>query len=226
MSHFQQTRISLYILIVACAILFAQPVFAEESVYDSYQQSTVSEEQVPSDTLEVETNLEEDLFLDSGETSKTAFFLVLKIIFYLIIILFLIYGLIKFLASRQRKLSPHQLFQTLGGTSLGHNKSLQIVKVGNTYYLLGVAEQISLIKEITSPEEIALIEREIAEEESIITKGFGQLFHSKRSTAQDKNPNSFQNLFEESLKEQKSKRKALEKNLSTIKDDNEEGTSR
>ena len=138
----------------------------------------------------------------------------------------LIYGLIKFLASRQRKLGHHQLFQTLGGTSLGHNKSLQIVKVGNTYYLLGVAEQISLIKEITSPEEIALIEREIAEEESIITKGFGQLIHSKRSNAQDKNPNSFQNLFEESLKQQKSKRKALEKNLSTIKDDNEEGTSR
>ena len=44
--------------------------------------------------------------------------------------------------------------KNLGGISLGQQKSIQLVVVGESYYLIGVGEDIRLLKEITDPDEI------------------------------------------------------------------------
>ena len=44
--------------------------------------------------------------------------------------------------------------KNMGGISLGQHKSIQLVVIGETYYLIGVGDDISLLKEITDPEEI------------------------------------------------------------------------
>ena len=44
--------------------------------------------------------------------------------------------------------------KNMGGISLGQQKSIQLVVIGEAYYLIGVGDDIRLLKEITDTEEI------------------------------------------------------------------------
>ena len=44
--------------------------------------------------------------------------------------------------------------KNMGGISLGQQKSVQLVVIGNQYYLIGVGDDIRLLKEITDRTEI------------------------------------------------------------------------
>ena len=44
--------------------------------------------------------------------------------------------------------------KNMGGISLGQHKSIQLVVIGESYYLIGVGDDIRLLKEITDPDEI------------------------------------------------------------------------
>ena len=90
----------------------------------------------------------------NDDNQKSPMLLIGQLIFYTLLILVMIYGLIKFLASRQKRMEPNQAIHMIGGTALGNNRSLQLVKVGGKVYLLGVADQITLIKEFSDEEEI------------------------------------------------------------------------
>ncbi|MNY46303.1 Flagellar biosynthesis protein, FliO [compost metagenome] len=50
-----------------------------------------------------------------------------------------------------------QSIRTLGALGLGPNKSVQIVEIGGSLYLIGVGENISMLDKITDPAEVALI---------------------------------------------------------------------
>lgn len=45
------------------------------------------------------------------------------------------------------------MMQNLGGISVGSQKSVQLVKVGNSLYLVGVGEDVNMLKEITDEHE-------------------------------------------------------------------------
>jgi flagellar protein FliO/FliZ len=214
------------LIVLLANLMVHQPALAEEgkesSVFDALNKP-----------LDQNTNLEkgEKEGLNQEETTAStepdnAFLLLLKLIFYTLIVLVLIYALIKFLAVRQRKMQHNQVFQALGGTPLGTNKSLQLVKVGGKIYLLGVADQITLIKEITDSEETAVIEREIEEKESMMSKNFIDLFKSKeKQSDQHGSTYSFQRLFNQSLHQQKSNQRKLEHQLGETNTDEKEGRS-
>jgi flagellar protein FliO/FliZ len=207
-------------------LMVHQPVFAEEgkenTVWGMFNEPT------DSSTNQEET---ENEVSDQEEVAKTpkpdnAFMLLLKLVFYTLIVIALIYALVKFLAIRQRKMQHNQVFQSLGGTSLGTNKSLQLVKVGGKIYLLGVAEQISLIKEITETEETSIIERDLEETDSIISKNFLDLFKSKEKHGdQGRSTSSFQDLFNRSLGQQKEHLEKMEHQLVSRNTDEKEGRS-
>ncbi len=86
--------------------------------------------------------------------SVNIFSLLIKILFSLALIILLIYVLVRFLAVRNRHFQRGSVFVNLGGIALGPNKSLQLIKVGSSLYLVGVAEQIQLIRHIENQEEI------------------------------------------------------------------------
>ncbi len=81
----------------------------------------------------------------------------LKVIFVLAIIIILIVLLIRFLGRRNQTLMSGQSIRTLGALGLGPNKSVQIVEIGDSLYLIGVGENISILDKITDPAEVALI---------------------------------------------------------------------
>lgn len=216
----------LIIIFVNLFVHQAQAVMAEDkqsrSVAEIFEDQQSPLEGEGDEPTEEPTEQEEVALMEQ----ENPFMLILKLVFYLIIVIVLIYGLIKFLAIRQRKMQHNQLFQSLGGTTLGQNKSLQLVRVGGLIYLLGVADQISLIKEITDPSEISKIERDLEEQDTIVSKSFLEYFQTKlKERDHDGSTHSFSSIFKHSLQQQKDKRNQLENELYSNKTDEKEGRS-
>ncbi len=129
--------------------------------------------------------------VESADTN--IFFLLLKLVFYTIVVVGLIYLLIRFLSKRQHKLQHHSVFTPIGGTPLGNNKSVQMVKVGNSLYMLGVGDTVNLLKEISDEEEVQRI-MDTARDQNT---GFS--FMTNKQTG-------IQDMVQASLKRQRSKR--------------------
>lgn len=111
----------------------------EHSVYDSIQK----DEGKPSpSSIKVEDN-----------ESPSIFPLFIKFIFSFILVIGLLFVLLRFLSKRSRLMQPNGLVLPLGGHVLGNNRSLQVVLIGQTIYILGVGETVTMIRSIAQGEE-------------------------------------------------------------------------
>lgn len=81
----------------------------------------------------------------------------LNVIFVLAVIIILIVLLIRFLGRRNQSWTSVRTIRTLGAMGLGPNKSMQVIEIGSSLYLIGVGDTISLLDKITDPVEVALI---------------------------------------------------------------------
>lgn len=84
----------------------------------------------------------------------------LRMILATVFVAALIYFLLKFINKKSMMYKSSQLVENLGGTSLGANRSVQIVKAGNKLLIVGVGENIQLLKEIDDPEEYSQVIQE------------------------------------------------------------------
>ena len=66
----------------------------------------------------------------------------------------LLFGLLKVINRKNRLYDKSRFMKNMGGISLGQHKSIQLVVIGESYYIIGVGDDIRLLKEITDPEEI------------------------------------------------------------------------
>ena len=69
-------------------------------------------------------------------------------IFATVFVVGLLYFVLKFVNKNGRLFKSTQLIENLGGTALGANRSVQLIKVGNRLLIVGVGENIQLLKEI------------------------------------------------------------------------------
>ena len=76
-----------------------------------------------------------------------------RMLFALLFVIVLIYFLIKFINKKSQTYQDSKLIQHLGGSPLGGNRSIQLVKVGERIFVLGVGENVDLLKEINDPQE-------------------------------------------------------------------------
>lgn len=81
----------------------------------------------------------------------------LNVIIVLAVIIVLIVLLIRFLGRRNRTFMSGRSIRTLGAVGLGPNKSMQVIELGSSLYLIGIGENISILDKITDPDEVALI---------------------------------------------------------------------
>lgn len=84
----------------------------------------------------------------------------LRMIFATAFVAALLYFLLKFINKKSMSYKSSQLVENLGGTSLGANRSIQIVKAGNRLLIVGVGENIQLLKEIDDPDEYSQVIQE------------------------------------------------------------------
>lgn len=133
-----------------------------------------------------------------------------KMVFFLIIVLALIYFLLKFLGKRTKMYQQASALESLGGISVGQNKSLQIIRVGTKIYLIGVGNNVDLLQEIDDDvlkEQILNQAAERAQGFSSIQSLFGKLSGNKQAVeSEDK---EFKQSFEKELEKIKRNRQEL-----------------
>ncbi len=117
------------------------------NVKDCYNQPSKCE----SDTKKVESSKKDNTLVSSPGIT---FVDVLKMIMALVFVIALIYFLLKFINNKGKSYQQNKLIHNLGGTSLGGTKSVQLVKIGERILVLGVGEDIRLLKEVDAKEEV------------------------------------------------------------------------
>jgi flagellar protein FliO/FliZ len=141
-------------LMTALIVLFAlisteQSVFAQSlnnSVKDCIQHPEKCQDQKPAAKQSVkQTN-------DSSQVGVTMWDFV-RMIFATAFVVALLYFLLKFINKKSRSFKSTQLVENLGGTVLGANRSVQIVKIADRLFIVGVGENVQLLKEIVDPNE-------------------------------------------------------------------------
>ena len=138
-----------------------------------------------------------------------------KMIFATIFVVALIYLLLKFINMKTKGYKSNQLIQNIGGTSLGNNRSVQLIKVGDRIFVLGIGENVELLKEISDKEEAGAILEEynrsleqLIEPSDIVTKVLKKV-KNVREQKEEKEISSFSAEFKEQLKEMSEKRTRL-----------------
>lgn len=115
-------------------------------VSDNFEQNN-KEEQNKAEVNKADSS--EDSTISSGMTAWEY----LKILLALAFVVGLLFFVLKLVNRNNKKYQSNQMLQNLGGVSLGQQKSVQLLKVGNSLFLVGVGEDVQMIKEITDPTE-------------------------------------------------------------------------
>mgnify|MGYP000879919861 CR=1 FL=1 len=77
----------------------------------------------------------------------------IKMILATIFVVALLYFVLKFVNKKSSMFKSSQLIENLGGVPLGSNRSVQIIKIGNRLFIVGVGENVQLLKEIEDYED-------------------------------------------------------------------------
>ena len=122
-------------------------VAAEENVKDCLEneEDCLKDLEQPIDEMDAD---ETDIPEESSHTSSLIFN-VIKMIFALFFILALIYLLLHFLKRRNKLFQIPHILENLGGISVGQNKSIQLVRIGEKIYVVGVGENVEMLQELT-----------------------------------------------------------------------------
>lgn len=171
----------------------------DETVDDWIKAERQEHEETPAPTMEP---LE-----DQSEPLVFPFF---KMLAALAFVVLLIYALAKFLNKRTQAFSGSRSLESLGGISVGQNRSIQLVKVSDRILVIGVSDSIQLLKEIEDEKEIQKIiqERESALEQDLFAKSKQWL--QTRQTAKSE---SFAAILEKQLKKMIDNRKNVYANV-------------
>lgn len=147
----------------------------------------------------------------------------ITVIFVLAVIIGLIIVLIRVLAARNRGLQANRSVKTLSGIHFGQNKSLQIVEIGHSLYVIGVGDNVDLIYKIDDVEEISFIKQSLHRNEKMpfshVAGSIKEWFQERRTVnTRDEVEDveellSFEEVFHDKMKRIKEQKNEMEQLL-------------
>ena len=146
-----------------------------------------------------------------------------KMILALGFVILLLYSLLRFVNSRNKTFQQNQLIQNLGGVGLSQGKSAQLLQVGKSLILVGIGEDITVLKEITDPAEIEILTK-IYEDKQDIGKAVPYIAEiisrlkgniTSQTKKNDKKNPTFDQIFQTRLLEVKKDRSEVLKDWKT-----------
>lgn len=168
---------------------------SEKTVYDQFQKNT-QQDKNPSPTKTTVENPSMGLY-------------VFQFIGSFLLIIGLLIVILKFVSRKTKMLHGGGVFHALGGHSLGNQKSVQMMMIGDTLYILGVGENINVIRTIPPGEEQTKLLESVAAAPIDISTGWMEKWNwdrllgwIKRTTKQEK----WDSQFLEQLKKIQSKK--------------------
>lgn len=126
-----------------------------DSVYEYFQQQDEGADQEKTENKSLPPK-NETAEAPSQKVGVTAWDIV-KTIFMLVIVIGMLFGLLKWLQKKNNVSPSVQTMKNLGGTNLGGNRSVQMIKVGNSILVVGIGENVELLKEINDEQEVNMI---------------------------------------------------------------------
>ncbi|MFI2856993.1 FliO/MopB family protein [Paenibacillus sp. JSM ZJ436] len=103
---------------------------------------------------------------DIPRPDTSGFYLQLFYVFVVLaIIVFLIITLFRYLGRKNQSWMKGRSIKTLGALGMGPNKSVQVIEVGESIYVVGVGEDLSLLDKITDPDEVARLRAAMEQEQ-------------------------------------------------------------
>jgi flagellar protein FliO/FliZ len=120
--------------------IFASGSSSDRSVYDTIHKS----EKNPSPPVQ-------NRVID--DESPSFFPIFIKFIFSFAFVIVLLVVLLRFLSKRTHRFKTNGPILPLGGYTLGNNRSVQMILIGQTIYVLGVGEHVTLLRSINQGEE-------------------------------------------------------------------------
>ncbi|MFD2616878.1 flagellar biosynthetic protein FliO [Terrilactibacillus laevilacticus] len=131
------------------------------------------------------------------------FLIFLKLIGALAIVLALIYVLYKLMLKRSKSYQEAGAIRNIGGVSVGHRRSVQLIRVGDEVLVVGVGENVQLLKEIDDRELIKTL-TEKKTEPDVFQKNMKKMMEWTVDKTQKKNQptqsRSFQSIFSDKIK--------------------------
>ncbi|QKY69044.1 flagellar biosynthetic protein FliO [Lentibacillus sp. CBA3610] len=190
-------------------------VQADMNVKECIENEDCGEDEAPAGTVE-DSDTE-----GSGGTGSLLINLV-KMAFALLLVLGLIYILLKFINKRSKRFQQVRGLENIGGVSVGSNKSVQLVRIGSKVFLVGVGENVELLREITDDETKEEILHNDSSEDNHPVGGLASLLQQKAAgKSENKHSSHFSQLFTTELEKLKRTRSSLLKQ-SKQKDDHYE----
>lgn len=124
----------------------------------------------------------------------------------------LLVWLLRFLNKRNRSFDQNRLMTNMGGVPLGQHKSIQLVKMGDHYFVVGVGENVQLLREIDDPDEIADLLARYDQAGSDIQKGliaqlYDRFFSKTKASDAETESSDFSNVFAAKMEEIKADRR-------------------
>lgn len=193
-------------------------VFAEtEYVDDCLENPENCEEPLESEPEPTEA---ENELLGQESNSGSLFFEIIKIIFALLLVLALIYITLYFLKRRNKLGNRISSLENIGVVSVGQNKSVQLVRVADRLYVIGVGDDVTLLQEIEDEAFIKSILKEKEEQSLDFSTGvpFASFLQKKKNGKEDKT-RDFKKLFNKELNSLQTNRKNI---IDRHKEDNNE----
>ncbi len=152
-----------------------------------------------------------------GGSSLSFFWMILKVILFLVVIIGIFLVIMKIVSQKGKLFRGDRSLRTIGGIGLGQNKSVQLVQIGNALYVLGVGEEVGLVDKITDEAEIQFILDNLHSSPAAGTdtfssvggwlKGLGE--NRANSEELDVTP-SFQAVFQEKMLKMANRQKKVE----------------
>ncbi|MBD8031764.1 MULTISPECIES: flagellar biosynthetic protein FliO [Solibacillus] len=164
-----------------------------------------------------EENISEDNATDAdAENTESAsvsigFWDYIKVLIALVFVLGLLLFILKYLNKRNSNYQQNAVVKNIGGLSVGQQKSVQLLLIGKSVYVVGVGDNIQLLKEIDSEEEIEQLLSQTESNQNMMKTSpyIAELFKkfSKKNRPEDiSNSPKFNDMFNEKIGEIKKQR--------------------
>ena len=204
------------IFAVVLPIVLPIPVHAEDNVFFCMKnKDKCTEDGMPISDKDTAEDKDGTTDTDSKKEAKVGVSAwdYIRTIFALAFVVGILFVLLKFVNRKNRMYDKNRFMKNMGGLSLGQHKSIQLVVIGESYYLVGVGDDVSLLKEISDPEEIDKLIEFYKGDDLEVAKGMLSRIIGKMTGASTKDPTTktedsadFGDLFKTKLDEMKEER--------------------
>ncbi|MCF6137119.1 flagellar biosynthetic protein FliO [Pseudalkalibacillus berkeleyi] len=205
-------------VLLVIAVLSGGPTYIYANTNDAPEDCKTVAECVPKETKddsskEHQEQQEQPQLKQSSDVSTVG--TTLKVLFALAFVVALLIIILKLLHKRTQVIQQGKGIQTLGGAMLGNQRSVQLVKIGKRILVVGVGDNVELIKEIEDPDEIATFMQmnEGISNRAVESEGLSSWIN-KLLTKQDGSRNSdFKQILNKQLADSKKNRKSILESL-------------